>query len=79
MAALKIVRDTCITADLSQIVGRLHLDCEAILAQVVRIALAASALRVLVERSLLRCGRRGIQAHCKYSGSTCGAKIGKSN
>ena len=78
MAALKIVRDTSLAADLRQIVGRFHLHRETVLPQIVRVAFAASALRVLVERDLLRGDRCGIQAHRKDSGSTCGAEAGKS-
>jgi hypothetical protein len=78
VAALKIVRNIGIAADLCQIVGRLHLDGKAVLTQVVGVGLATSALRVLVERHLFGCGGHSTQAHRKDSDSACRAKAFKS-
>jgi hypothetical protein len=58
VAALHVFRHTCLAADLEEIVGRLHVDVEAVLAQVGGVTLATAALRVLVKRGLQRIGDR---------------------
>src|SRR5579859_276504 len=56
MAALIFFRDACVFADLVKIIGRLHLDVEAGVAQICRVALTTRALRVLVKRRVDRLG-----------------------
>jgi len=56
MAALQLLGHAGLLADLGEIVGRLHVDHKAVLAQVGGVALAAAALRILVQRSLNRRG-----------------------
>src|SRR5215469_16109157 len=56
MAALKLLRDTSLAADLSEIVGGLLVDLEAVFAQIGGVGFAAATLRVLVQG---RTDRRG--------------------
>ena len=75
MAALKLSRDARLPADLAQIGSSLYRHREAVVPEIVGIALAAAALRVFVKlrRNRLGIGRAG-QRHGRcgnQQGSSC--------